>query len=192
VIFNKARKKCSRFLNSQDGRLKSHPSFTSLLQNNLFRETIFSLLHLDRKQENRDYRMESPFQHYSVGLRKFQKVGEEAVSKELKQLHMRETFTPLHSNDLSDSQKQKSLESLMFLNEKRDGTIKGRACADGQNQRETAVPGATTPPTVALESVLITATIGAYEERDVAIVDVPDAFFSADMDEEVIVTIRGR
>jgi hypothetical protein len=45
---------------------------------------------------------------------------------------------------------------------------------------------------VALESVLITATIDAYEERDVAIVDVPGAFLSADMDEEVIMTIRGR
>jgi hypothetical protein len=54
------------------------------------------------------------------------------------------------------------------------------------------VLGAATPPTVALESVLITATIDAYEERDVAIVDVPWAFLSADMDEEVIMTIRGR
>jgi hypothetical protein len=44
VIFNQARKKSSRFLISQEGRLKSHPSFTSLLQNNLFRETVFSLL----------------------------------------------------------------------------------------------------------------------------------------------------
>jgi hypothetical protein len=40
-IFNQARKKCSRFLFSQEGRLKSHPSFTSLLQNYLFRETVF-------------------------------------------------------------------------------------------------------------------------------------------------------
>jgi hypothetical protein len=69
------------------------------------------------------------------GLKKFQKVGEAAVSNELKQLHMRETFTPQHSNDLSDSQKQKALESLMFLKEKRDGTIKGRACADVRKQR---------------------------------------------------------
>jgi hypothetical protein len=119
-------------------------------------------------------------------------VGEAAVSKELKQLHMRETFTPQHSNDLSDSQKQKALESLMFLKEKRDGTIKGRACADGRKQRETAVQRAATSPTVALESVLITATIDAYEERDVAIVDVPAAFLSADMDEGDIMTIRGR
>jgi hypothetical protein len=80
----------------------------------------------------------------------------------------------------------------MFLKEKRDGTIKGIACADGRKQRETAVPGAATPPTVALESVLITATIAVYEERDVAILDVLGAFLSADMDEEVIMTIWGR
>jgi hypothetical protein len=65
VIFNQARKKSSQFLISQEGRLKSHPSFTSLLQNNLFRETVFFTLTIHRKQENRDYRMESPFQHYS-------------------------------------------------------------------------------------------------------------------------------
>jgi hypothetical protein len=52
--------------------------------------------------------------------------------------------------------------------------------------------GSRNTPTLALESVLITATIDAHEERDVAIVDVPGAFLSADMDEEVIMTIRGR
>jgi hypothetical protein len=41
VIFNQTRKKSSRFLISQEGRLKINPSFTSLLQNNLFRETFF-------------------------------------------------------------------------------------------------------------------------------------------------------
>jgi hypothetical protein len=60
---------CSRILISLEGRLKSHPSFTSLLQNNLFRETVFSLLQLVRKTENRDYRMESPFQHPNTKIR---------------------------------------------------------------------------------------------------------------------------
>jgi hypothetical protein len=41
VIFNQTRKESSRFMISQEGRLKSHPSFTSRLQNNLFRETVF-------------------------------------------------------------------------------------------------------------------------------------------------------
>jgi hypothetical protein len=71
IIFNQARKKSSRFLISQEERLKSHPSFTSLLHNNLFRETVFSLLQLDRKQENRDYRMESSFQHYYVEVKEY-------------------------------------------------------------------------------------------------------------------------
>jgi hypothetical protein len=84
------------------------------------------------------------------------------------------------------------LESLIFLKEKRDRTIKGRACADRRKQCETSTPGAVASPTVSLEAVLITATIDAYEERDVVIVDVPGAFLSADMDEEVVMTIRGR
>jgi hypothetical protein len=44
---------------------------------------------------------------------------------------------------------------------------------------------------VSLEVVLITATIDSFEEQDVVIFDVPGAFLSADMDEEVIMTIRG-
>jgi hypothetical protein len=79
----------------------------------------------------------------------------------------------------------------MFLKKKRDGTIKGRAFADGRKQQETAVAGAATSPTVFLESVLINATTDAYEERDVVIVDVPGAFLRANMDEEVIMAIRG-
>jgi hypothetical protein len=80
----------------------------------------------------------------------------------------------------------------MFLKEKRDGTIKGRACADGRKKRENAVLGAATSPTVAVESLMITATIEAHEGRDVAVVDVPGAFLAADMDEYVLMTIKGR
>jgi hypothetical protein len=126
------------------------------------------------------------------GLKKFKEVGEEAVSKELLQLHMRDTFKPQNAEELSTNQKKGELESLMFLKEKRDGTIKGRTCADGRKQRETAEPGAATSPTVSLESVLITSTIEAYEGREVAVVDIPGAYLSADMDEEVIMLLRGR
>jgi hypothetical protein len=50
VIFKQTRKQRLRFLISQEGRLKSHPSFSSLLQNNLFRETVF---HFYNKTENK-------------------------------------------------------------------------------------------------------------------------------------------
>jgi hypothetical protein len=106
------------------------------------------------------------------GLKKFKEVGEEAVSKELLQLHMRDTFKPQDAEERSTNQKKGALESLMFLKEKQDGTIKGRTCADGRKQRETAEPGAATSPTVSLEYVLITSTIEAYEGREVAVVDI--------------------
>jgi hypothetical protein len=126
------------------------------------------------------------------GLKKFKEIGEEAVSKELLQLHMRDTFKPQNAEELSTNQKKGVLESLMFLKEKCDGTIKGRTCADGRIQRETAEPGAATPPTVSLEYVLITSTIEAYEGREVAVVDIPGAYLSADMDGEVIMLLRRR
>jgi hypothetical protein len=111
-------------------------------------------------------------------LKKFQKKGEWAVSKELLQLHMRYTF-------------KGALESLMSL-KKRDGTLNGQTCDDGRKQREAARSGDATSPTVSLESVLITAAIDAFEGRDEAVFNVPGAFLSTGMDEEVIMTLHGR
>jgi hypothetical protein len=131
---------------------------------------------------------------YSVksGLRKFKEKGEKAVSQELLQLHMRNTFAPQYSTKLTPGQKSAALESMMFLKEKRDGIIKGRACADGRKQRETETPGDAASPTVLVESVMITAAVEAHEGRAVVVIDVPGAFLSADMDEEVLMTLRGR
>jgi hypothetical protein len=134
------------------------------------------------------------YKQYSLkkGLKKFKEVGEEAVSKEFLQLHMRDTIKPHNAEELSTNQKKGALESLVLLKEKRDGTVKGRTCADGRKQRETAEPGATTSPTVSLESVLVTSTIEAYEGREVAVVDIPGAYLSVDMDEGVIMLMLVR
>jgi hypothetical protein len=105
---------------------------------------------------------------------------------------MKETLPPVKVGDLSSKQKKGALESLVFLKEKRDGSIKGRACADGRKQREGSTKSDATSPTIALESVLITATIDVFEKREVAIVDVPGVYLTADMDEEVFMCLRGR
>jgi hypothetical protein len=42
-----------------------------------------------------------------------------------------------------------------------------------------------------MESVIITATIDAFKKREVAIVDVPGAYLTAEMDEEVCMCLRG-
>lgn len=104
---------------------------------------------------------------------------------------MRNIVAPQDSTKLTPGQKSAALESMMFLKEKRDGSIKWRACADGHKQRETATPGDAASPTVLVESVMITAAVEAHEGCDVAVVDVPGAFLSADMDEEVLMTLMG-
>ena len=53
----------------------------------------------------------------------------------------------------------------MFLKEKRDGTIKGRGCADGRKQREYTNKEDASSPTVAIESVFLTSVIDAHEAR---------------------------
>jgi hypothetical protein len=80
----------------------------------------------------------------------------------------------------------------MFLKEKYDGSIKGRSCADRRKKKNGRRSRTPPPPTVVLESVLITATIDAHKGREVAIVDVPGAYLTAEMDEEVSMCIRGR
>jgi hypothetical protein len=114
------------------------------------------------------------------GIKKFQKKGEEVVLKELLQLHMRDTFQPQDVDRLITVQKQGALESLMFLKENRYGSLKGRACADGRKQQPRK------------QSCLSRSTIEAYDGRDAAVLAVPGSFLIADMDDELIMMLRGR
>ncbi len=58
---------------------------------------------------------------------------------------MRKTFIPQDADQMTDDQKNAALESLMFPKEKRDGSIKGRACADGRKQRNNRCKGRSIP-----------------------------------------------
>jgi hypothetical protein len=70
------------------------------------------------------------------GIKAFGECGSNAMLKELNQLHERKALLPLRKEDMSFEQRKKVLGYLMFLKEKRDGTIKARGCADGISQRE--------------------------------------------------------
>ena len=52
-------------------------------------------------------------------------------------------------------------------------------------------PKDATSLTVSTEAVMLTATIDTLEGRDVAVVDIPGAYLSADMDDEEHVVFRG-
>jgi hypothetical protein len=77
-------------------------------------------------------------QAYSLnkGVKKFGKPGWDAALKEMKQLNDREVFEPINVSQLSAIEKKRALESLIFLVEKKDKTIKGRTCANGSTQRK--------------------------------------------------------
>ena len=73
----------------------------------------------------------------------------------------------------------------MFLKKKRCGTIKGHGCADGCKQRAYITKEESTSPTISTEAVFLMAVIDAWENRKVAVLDVPGAFMQVDMDKLV-------
>ena len=86
------------------------------------------------------------------------------------------------------------LESHLFLKLKRDGKIKGRAVAGGNKQRDFISKEDASSPTVSTEAVLLSCIIDAEEERDVAAIDIPNAFIQTRVEDEkdmVIIRVRG-
>jgi hypothetical protein len=64
------------------------------------------------------------------------------------------------------------MESLIFLVEKRDGSVKGRTCANGSTQREYMDRDEAASPTANMtESIVITGVIEAKQRRDVMTAD---------------------
>jgi hypothetical protein len=111
----------------------------------------------------------------------------------MEQLHRKKVAKPVDSSKLSKVQNRASLCFLMFMSKKRCRKIKARGCADGRKQQETTTKEeAPPPPTVTIESVTLSATINAMEERDMATVDIPGAFMQADIDEVVHVRFKGK
>jgi hypothetical protein len=125
------------------------------------------------------------------GPKEFGSEGLIALGKEVEQLCTRKVSKPVDGNDLTREQKRASPRYLMFLTKKRCGRIKARGCADGRKQRETTSKEEASAPTVATKAVMLSATIDAMEERDIATADIPGAFMQADIDEVVHVKFEG-
>jgi hypothetical protein len=115
------------------------------------------------------------------GLKIFGEPGSVAAGKELDQLHSRNCFSPRDISTLTEEEKRKALDALMFLSEKRDGTVKGRMVANGKPSREWLSRDDSASPTASIESILLTAVVDAHEGRDVLSADVPNAFIQTKM-----------
>ena len=116
------------------------------------------------------------------------------MNKELSQLHNRKVFKPVKLSELTQKEKQRAMSSLIFLTEKRDGTIKARACSNGSTQRSYINKQEAASPTVSTEALLTTAVIDAKQNRDVITLDIPNAFVQTPMpksEQRVIMRING-
>jgi hypothetical protein len=97
-------------------------------------------------------------------------------------------------NKLSPEKTEKVLESHIFITQKRTGEIKGRTVAGGNKQQGYIEKEDASSPRVLTESVILTSMIDTIEEREIAIVDIPNAFIQmvvTDKNKRVIVCICG-
>jgi hypothetical protein len=81
----------------------------------------------------------------------------------MKQLNDRVCFVPISKSELNKMEKKRALESLIFLTEKRDGSMKARHCANGSTQRDYMEREEVSSPTVSTESTMLTSVIEAKE-----------------------------
>jgi hypothetical protein len=101
-----------------------------------------------------------------------------AGEKEVNQLHLRETFVPRQMSELTVEQHAKILQSHMFIEQKQTGETKARMVAGGNTQCGHVTKEESSSPTVSTKAVLLTSTsiVNAREGRDIAVVDIPNAF----------------
>jgi hypothetical protein len=106
-------------------------------------------------------------QSYSLkaGLKKFGKIGKTATVTKLTQLHTYEIYHQVHAKLLSPAEQKQALSSLMNIVKKRNRRVRAQAVPDGSKER--TQPGYKkedgASPTVATNSIMITAAIDAQE-----------------------------
>jgi hypothetical protein len=117
-----------------------------------------------------------------------------AGEKEVNQLHWREMFVPRRMLELTAEQRTKILQSHMFIGQKWTRETKARMVAGGNTQRGHVTKEELSSPTVFTKAVLLTSIVNAHKGRDVAVIDIPNAFIQTRVDDAkdcVIIRIKG-
>ena len=130
-------------------------------------------------------------------INRFGNQAKASTHKEIKQLHDQSCFRPVHMHMLNMSERQRVMESLLFLTGKRDKTIKSQHCANGSTQQAYIEHDEVTSPTICMEGTLLTAVIEVQEGHDVTTCDIPNPFVQTNVEEKdkdgnwTIMKIRG-
>ena len=78
--------------------------------------------------------------------------------------------------ELTRQEKQRAQEGLMLITRKKSGEVKSRLAYNGKPTQGWIEDEDKASPTVLTESLFVTCAIDSYEERDVMIIDIPNAF----------------
>ena len=97
------------------------------------------------------------------GINKFGNQAKASAHKEMKQLHDRSCFSPVHKHLLNKFERHRAMESLLFLTEKRDKTINPDIVQNGSTQHAYVECDKVVSLTVSTEGTLLTTVIEAQE-----------------------------
>jgi len=122
------------------------------------------------------------------GLKAFgRETGMNSMTKEIEQLHKRNSFKPINACNITDGEKARVQDAIVLLTQKESQVdVKSRLVYNGKETRKRLSREETASPTVSLESINLTFAIDAHEERDVMIADVPNAFVQTCMTSELL------
>ncbi|CAJ1929599.1 unnamed protein product [Cylindrotheca closterium] len=122
--------------------------------------------------------------YINQGLKKFGDDGKDAVDKELRQMLLRDCFTPEFVKDMTASEGKKAQSAMMLFAEKQfKKIIKGRLVYRGNGTREWLSREDTASPTALQEAITTTCVIDAHKGRDIMSMDIPNAFIQTYMPE---------
>jgi hypothetical protein len=111
-----------------------------------------------------------------AALKKWGKTAEQTITIEMKQLHWRNLYKPMHWHELTQAQKEHILESHIFVKEMQDGKIKARKVVRGNKQQDYITKEDVSSPTVSAEAVMLTCVVNALEDQDITTINIPNAF----------------
>jgi hypothetical protein len=113
-------------------------------------------------------------------IKLFGKPGEDAATREIRQILDTEALIPTEASSLSWKERKEALECKLFLEAKRDGRVKGRFVGGtGASSQDKTKYRDLSSPTVRFETIAILLKSAATTGMHVAVADIPGAYLHA-------------
>ena len=122
------------------------------------------------------------------GIKQFGDRAIAAMVKEFTQLDQgafpgKPVVSPVDIDSITPQEMKMAMEAVSLIKEKRNGVLKGRACANRSRQKRfLRSDESIASPTVSVEALLGTFVIDAYEGREIGSFDIPGAYLHAEME----------